>query len=152
MGIELTVNGRASTVDCDPETPLLYVLRNDLELTGTRFGCGTGACGACTVVMDGAAVRSCDVPLSVAAGKRITTVEGLAEGEDLHPLQRAFIDEQAVQCGFCLSGILMSAKALLDATPHPSEADIRRALDGNLCRCGTHVRILRAVRAAASAR
>ncbi len=152
MGIELTVNGRASTVDCDPETPLLYVLRNDLELTGTRFGCGTGACGACTVVMDGAAVRSCDVPLSVAAGKRITTVEGLAEGEDLHPLQRAFIDEQAVQCGFCLSGILMSAKALLDATPHPSEADVRRALDGNLCRCGTHVRILRAVRAAASAR
>jgi len=152
MGIELTVNGRASTVDCDPETPLLYVLRNDLELTGTRFGCGTGACGACTVLMDGAAVRSCDVPVSVAAGKRVTTVEGLAEGEDLHPLQRAFIDEQAVQCGFCLSGILMSAKALLDATPHPSEADIRRALDGNLCRCGTHVRILRAVRAAASAR
>ncbi len=152
MGIELTVNGRASTVDCDPETPLLYVLRNDLELTGTRFGCGTGACGACTVVMDGAAVRSCDVPVSVAAGKRVTTVEGLAEGEDLHPLQRAFIDEQAVQCGFCLSGILMSAKALLDATPHPSEAEIRRALDGNLCRCGTHVRILRAVRAAASAR
>ena len=96
MGIELTVNGQASTVDCDPETPLLYVLRNDLELTGTRFGCGTGACGACTVVMDGAAVRSCDVPVSVAAGKRVTTVEGLAEGEDLHPLQRAFIDEQEI--------------------------------------------------------
>lgn len=146
MSVTLQVNGRSHVVDCDPEAPLLYVLRNDLGLTGTRFGCGTGACGACKVVIDGAAVPACNVPVGAVAGKRITTVEGLAQGEDLHGLQRAFVDEQALQCGFCISGILMSAKALLDATPRPTEAQIRAALDGNLCRCGAHVRILRAVR------
>ena len=151
MSVTLMVNGRSHVVDCDPEAPLLYVLRNDLGLTGTRFGCGTGACGACKVVIDGAAVPACNVPVATVAGKNITTVEGLAQGEDLHDLQRAFVDEQALQCGFCISGILMSAKALLDANPHPTEAQIRAALDGNLCRCGAHVRILRALGRVASA-
>jgi len=150
MSVTLMVNGRSQVVDCDPEAPLLYVLRNDLGLTGTRFGCGTGACGACKVLIDGAAVPACQMPVAAAAGKNITTVEGLAHGEGLHDLQRAFVDEQALQCGFCISGILMSAKALLDANPHPTDAQIRAALDGNLCRCGAHVRILRAVRRVAS--
>jgi nicotinate dehydrogenase subunit A len=145
----IQVNGRRYEADADPETPLLYVLRNDLKLKGARFGCGLGQCGSCTVLVDGKAVQSCDFPLSAAAGKSVTTIEGLAAGGQLHPLQQAFIAEQAAQCGYCITGIIMSAKALLDANPHPSDADIRAALKGNLCRCGTHQRILRAVHRAA---
>ncbi len=149
MPITLTVNGASHEVDAEPETPLLYVLRNDLKLKGTRFGCGTGLCGACTVVIDGAAVQSCDLPVSAAAGKSVTTIEGLGTLERPHALQRVFIEEQAGQCGFCLSGIIMSAKALLDANPKSNDAEIREALARNLCRCGTHDRILRAIRRAA---
>ena len=153
MTLTLHVNGEARAVAAEPETPLLYALRNDLGLIGTRYGCGLGQCGACTVLIDGKAVQSCDVPVSAVVGKRITTVEALGsagDGEDgLHPLQRAFIAEQAAQCGYCVSGILMAAKALLDANPDPSDADIRDALTRNLCRCGTHGRILRAIRRAA---
>lgn len=149
MNITLQVNGETRAVAADPETPLLYALRNDLGLTGTRYGCGLGQCGACTVIIDGKPVQSCDLPVSAAVGKTITTVEALARGNQLHPLQQAFIDEQAAQCGYCASGILMSAKALLDSNPDPSDADIRAALDGNLCRCGTHVRILKAIKRAA---
>jgi len=145
----LNVNGRRHDVGAEPETPLLYVLRNDLKLKGARFGCGHGQCGACTVLVDGKAVQSCDLPLSAAAGKAITTVEGLATNGKPHPLQQAFIDEQAAQCGYCITGIIMAAKALLDANRNPSDADIRAALKGNLCRCGTHHRILRAVHRAA---
>jgi nicotinate dehydrogenase subunit A len=143
------VNGASHGVAADPETPLLYVLRNDLKLKGARFGCGHGQCGACTVLVDGRPVQSCDLPLSAAAGKSVTTIEGLAPGGKLHPLQKAFIDEQAAQCGYCVTGIIMAAKALLDARPRPSDAEIRTALKGNLCRCGTHQRMLRAVRRAA---
>ena len=141
----LTVNGRSHAIAAEPETALLYVLRNDLKLKGARFGCGLGQCGACTVLVDGRPVQSCDFPLSAAAGKNVTTIEGLARNGTLHPLQQAFIDEQAAQCGYCASGIIMAAMALLDAKPRPTEADIRSALKGNLCRCGTHHRILRAV-------
>ena len=147
--ITLTVNGRNHAVAAEPETALLYVLRNDLKLKGARFGCGMGQCGACTVLVDGKPVQSCDLPLSAAAGKSITTVEGLARNGELHPLQRAFIEEQAAQCGYCATGIIMSAKALLDANPRPTEPEIRAALKGNLCRCGTHHRILRAIQRAA---
>lgn len=150
MSITLNVNGQARNVTADPETPLLYVLRNDLQLKGARFGCGTGHCGACMVIIDGKAVQSCDLPLSAAAGKAITTLEGLSANGALHPLQQAFIDEQAAQCGYCVSGIIMSAKALLDAHPQADDAAIRTALNGNLCRCGTHHRILRAVRRVAA--
>ena len=149
MTITLLVNGRTREVGADPETPLLYALRNDLGLIGTRYGCGLGQCGACTVIIDGKPVQSCDVPVSAVAGKSITTVESLATDGHLHALQQAFVDEQAAQCGYCASGILMSAKALLDTNPDPSDADIRAALDGNLCRCGTHVRILKAIKRAA---
>ncbi|HXF66352.1 MAG TPA: (2Fe-2S)-binding protein [Burkholderiales bacterium] len=149
MGITLEVNGRKHEVAAEPETPLLYVLRNDLKLKGARFGCGLGQCGACTVIVDGRAVPSCDLPLSAAAGKRITTIEGLAADGKLHPLQQAFIAEQAAQCGYCVSGIIMSAAALLGSNPDPTEEEIRAALKGNLCRCGTHHRILRAIRRAA---
>jgi nicotinate dehydrogenase subunit A len=154
VSIALNVNGKTRNVAADPETALLYVLRNDLQLKGARFGCGTGHCGACMVIIDGKAVQSCDLPVSAAAGKAITTLEGLSANGALHPLQQAFIDEQAAQCGYCVSGIIMSAKALLDANPHADDAAIRTALNGNLCRCGTHHRILRAVRrvAAGSAR
>lgn len=145
----LNVNGRRHNVAADAETPLLYVLRNELKLKGARFGCGQGQCGACTVLVDGKPVQSCDLPVSAAAGKSITTIEGLGGAGALHPLQRAFIVEQAVQCGYCLSGIIMTAKALLDVNPRPTEAEIRTALKGNLCRCGTHQRILRAIRRAA---
>ena len=145
----IQVNGRQHEVAAAPETPLLYVLRNDLKLKGARFGCGLGQCGACTVLVDGKAVQSCDLPLSAAAGKPVTTIEGIATSSKPHPLQQAFIDEQAAQCGYCITGIIMAAKALLDANPSPSEAQIRAALKGNLCRCGTHHRILRAVRRAA---
>ena len=149
MATTLTVNGRRHAVAAEPETALLYVLRNDLKLKGARFGCGMGQCGACTVLVDGRPVQSCDFPLSAAAGKSVTTIEGLAQNGKLHSLQRAFIEEQAAQCGYCVTGIIMTAKALLDTNPRPTEADIRTALKGNLCRCGTHYRILRAVRRAA---
>lgn len=145
MAITLTVNGKRHSVSAEPETALLYVLRNDLKLKGARFGCGLGQCGACTVLVDGKPVQSCDLPLSAAEGKNITTIEGLARNGELHPLQQAFIEEQAAQCGYCVTGIIMTAKALLDASPRPSDAEIRSALKGNLCRCGTHHRILRAI-------
>jgi nicotinate dehydrogenase subunit A len=151
LAITLKVNGRAHTVVAEPETALLYVLRNDLKLKGARFGCGMGQCGACTVLVDGKPVQSCDLPLSAAAGKSITTVEGLARNGKLHPLQQAFIEEQAAQCGYCATGIIMTAKALLDANPRATDAEIRSALKGNLCRCGTHQRILRAIHRAAVA-
>lgn len=147
----LRVNGRDHTVTAEPSTPLLYVLRNDLGLKGTRFGCGAGHCGACTVLFDGNAVQSCDTPLWSAAGHDIVTIEGLGTPEAPSALQQAFIDEQAVQCGYCISGIIMSAAALLRRNPGPSDADIAAALDRNLCRCGTHVRILRAIKRAAVA-
>jgi len=149
MTIQLQVNGKARSVDAEAETPLLYVLRNDLGLVGTRYGCGLGQCGACTVIVDGKPVQSCDVPVSAMAGKNIITVESLGTDAALHPLQQAFIAEQAAQCGYCASGILMSAKALLDANPDPDDAAIRAALETNLCRCGTHGRILRAIKRAA---
>jgi nicotinate dehydrogenase subunit A len=149
MAVTLIVNGQRRTVKAAPDTPLLYVLRNDLELNAAKFGCGLSQCGACTVVADGKAIRSCTTPISAVAGKRITTVEGLGTEAKPHPLQKAFIEEQAAQCGYCIAGMIMSAKALLDAHPHPDEAEIRRALAGNLCRCGTHNRIVRAVQRAA---
>ena len=147
--ITLRVNGAAKTVNTESDTPLLYVLRNDLELNGAKYGCGQAQCGACTVMIDGNAVRSCVTPCASATGKNITTLEGLGTLEKLHPLQKAFLDEQAAQCGYCTSGMIMSAKALLDATPKPSEAQIKQALAGNLCRCGAHNRIVRAVQRAA---
>jgi nicotinate dehydrogenase subunit A len=150
MAVILQVNGRRSEVHADPETPLLYVLRNDLKLKGARFGCGLGQCGACTVIVEGNAVQSCDVPVSAVEGKEITTIEGIGTLDDPHPLQRAFIAQQAAQCGYCASGIIMAAKALLDRNASPSEEEIRAALERNLCRCGTQVRILRAIRMAAS--
>ena len=149
MSITLNVNGAARAVAADPETPLLYVLRNDLKLKGARFGCGQGECGACTVLVDGKAVQSCDFSVSAAAGKAVVTIEGISRDGRLHPLQQAFVDEQAAQCGYCITGIIMAAKALLDANPRPSDGEIRTALKGNLCRCGTHHRILRAIRRAA---
>jgi len=145
VALTITVNGKPHDVMAEAETPLLYVLRNDLKLKGARFGCGTGMCGACTVIVDGKAVQSCDVPVSAVVGKAVTTIEGLGTVEHPHPLQRAFIVEQAAQCGYCTTGIIMTAKALLDANPEPSETELREALGGNLCRCGTHVRILRAI-------
>jgi nicotinate dehydrogenase subunit A len=145
VSIALNVNGLSHSVTADPETPLLYVLRNDLKLKGTRFGCGIGLCGACMVIVDGKAVHSCDMPLAAAAGKAVTTIEGLAKNGNLHPLQQAFVEEQAAQCGYCVSGIIMAAKALLDTHPRAGDAEIRAALKGNLCRCGTHHRILRAI-------
>lgn len=141
--IELMVNGERRRVHADPDVPLLYVLRNELGLVGARFGCGSGACGTCTVIVGGSAVRSCGIPVGAVRGE-ITTVESL-RGE--HPLQRALLKEQAGQCGYCLTGVVMSAKALLDTTPRPTEAQMREALDGNLCRCGSQPRILRAMRA-----
>jgi nicotinate dehydrogenase subunit A len=146
MPVSLNVNGNQHEVAAHPETPLLYVLRNDLQLKGARYGCGVGLCGACTVIVDGKAVQSCDVPVSAMAGKSITTIEAIGTAENPHPLQMAFIREQAAQCGYCITGIIMSAKALLDARPTPTEAELREALSGNLCRCGTHTRILRAIK------
>lgn len=142
----LSVNGVTRTITAAPETPLLYVLRNDLELKGTRFGCGSGQCGACFVLIDGHAAPACDTPLWSAAGKTITTVEGLSQ----HPLRQAFLDEQAAQCGFCTSGIFVSAAALLEKNPKPTETEVRAALDRNLCRCGSHNRMVRAVLRAAA--
>jgi len=148
--VRLSVNGVERAVAADPDTPLLYALRNDLGLKGTRFGCGSGQCGACFVLIDGHAVPSCDTPLWSAAGKKITTVEGLGEDGNLHPLQRAFLAEQAAQCGYCTSGILVRAAMLLSANPRPTEAEVRAALDRNLCRCGSHNRMVRAVLRAAA--
>jgi len=148
--IRLVVNGQAREVAADPETPLLYVLRNDLGLTGTKFGCGLGQCGSCTVLVGGQAVRSCMLPVQAVAGQTMTTIEGLGSPERPHPLQAAFIAEQAVQCGYCTPGIILAAKAALDQTPRPTEAELKRALDGVLCRCGTHDRVIRAVMRAAA--
>jgi len=147
--MKIKVNGREHEVNSDPDTPLLYVLRNDLGLNGAKFGCGLGQCGACTVMVDNEAVFSCLTPLLVVQGREITTVEGLGTIDNPGPLQRAFIEEQAAQCGYCIAGMMMRAEALLQKNPHPSDAEIRAALEPNLCRCGTHMRILRAVRRAA---
>jgi nicotinate dehydrogenase subunit A len=141
----LTVNGASTEVEASADTPLLYALRNDLGLKGTRFGCGNGLCGACFVLIDGHAAPACDTPLWSAAEKQITTVEGLGKGGKLHPLQQAFLAEQAAQCGYCTSGILISAAALLAGNPRPTESEVRAALDRNLCRCGSHNRMVRAV-------
>ena len=146
--VTLTVNGRARTVDIEPSTPLLYVLRNDMELRGPRFGCGLGQCGACTVLVDGRATRSCITPASSVQGA-IVTLEGLAENGELHPLQQAWIDEQVPQCGFCQNGQILTAKALLDSNPNPTDAEIRQGMNGTLCRCMTYYRIQAAVRRAA---
>lgn len=147
--IELVVNGRTHRLGVAPDTPLLYVLRNDLELNGAKFGCGLAQCGACTVLVQGKPVRSCSYPVEAAQGKPITTIEGLGTTEKPHPVQKAFIDEQAAQCGYCINGMVMTAAALLQRTPKPDDAVIRQALAGNLCRCGTHARILRAIARAA---
>ena len=147
--ISLDVDGKRHEVDAEPDTPLLYVLRGDLGLNGAKFGCGLGQCGACTVMVDGRAVLSCVTPVSAIAGRRVVTVEGLGSAERPGPMQRAFIEEQAAQCGYCIPGMMMRAQALLDSHPAATEADIRKALDPNLCRCGTHMRILRAVGRAA---
>jgi nicotinate dehydrogenase subunit A len=150
--ITLNVNGKSRMVDVDPTTPLLYVLRDDLELHGPRFGCGLSQCGACTVIIDGNTVRSCSYPVSSAKNKQITTLEGLGTVARPHALQAAFIEEQAAQCGYCMNGMIMTAKVLLDKNPHPNDEDIKRALDGNLCRCGSHLRVIRAVKRAAGER
>ena len=141
----LNVNGAARAVTVESGTPLLYVLRNDFELSGPRFGCGLSQCGACTVLIDGKPTRSCVFPVDAAAGKKVTTLEGLGTDASPHPLQRAFMAEQAAQCGYCANGMIVTAKALLDRTPRPTEAQVRKALGANLCRCGTHNRIVRAV-------
>ena len=147
--ITLSVNGKPRSLDVEPDTPLLYVLRDTLALNGPKFGCGLAQCGACTVLLDGKAVRSCSTPVSRAAGRAVTTLEGLGSSDKPHPIQKAFIEEQAAQCGYCVNGMIMTAKALLDAKPKPSDREIRQALAGNLCRCGTHQRIVRAVKRAA---
>jgi nicotinate dehydrogenase subunit A len=147
--IDLVVNGRRERVRVEPEMALLYVLRNELGLTGTRFGCGLAQCGACTVHLDGTAVRSCAIPVSSARGSTVTTIEGLAGGGKLHPVQQAFIDEQASQCGYCLDGWIMTAAALLRDNPNATDEEIRRGLSGLKCRCGSHMSILRAVKRAA---
>ena len=146
--IPLKVNGKSSVVEADPQTPLLYILRNDLQLNGPKFGCGLAQCGSCTVIMDGNAIRSCATPVFAAQGRTVTTLEGLGSTKKLHPVQKAFVDEQAAQCGYCINGMIMTAKALLDKNPRPTESQIKEALAGNLCRCGTHIRILRAVKRA----
>ncbi len=143
--IALSVNGRRHSVEIDPATPLLYVLSDDLALRGPKFGCGLGQCGACTVIMGGRAVRSCVTPVSSVAGAEITTLEGLGTAASPHPIQQAFIDEQAAQCGFCLNGVILTAKAFLDQKPDASAAEIKQALSGVLCRCFVHVRMLRAI-------
>jgi len=150
--IAFQLNGKPARVPVDdPEMPLLYALRDDLGLRGPRFGCGLGQCGACTVNVDGEAVRSCVTPVSAVARKRVLTLEGLGTPSKPHPLQKAFIDEQAVQCGYCINGMIMQAKAMLDANPHPTAEQIKQELSQNLCRCGTHFRIVRAIQRAAGA-
>jgi nicotinate dehydrogenase subunit A len=145
MAITFKVNGADQSVDSDPETPLLYVLRNDLKLNGAKFGCGLGQCGACTVMVDGKAVLSCVTPLLLMQGREVTTVEGLGTEDQPGPMQQAFIAEQAAQCGYCIPGMMMRAQALLQENPQADDRDIRQALEFNLCRCGTHMRILRAI-------
>ena len=149
MKINLSVNGRPAVVDADdPQMPLLYALRDDLGLHGPKFGCGLAQCGACTVHVDGQAVRSCVTPISTVAGKKVVTLEGLGTPTKLHPLQVAFVEEQAVQCGFCINGMIMQAAALLQTNRKPTDDEIKSALAGNLCRCGTHLRIVRAIKRA----
>lgn len=150
--MELVINGARRAVDVDPDRPLLFVLRNELDLTGPKYGCGEGECGACTVLIDGIAKRSCITAVSAAAGKQITTIEGLEDAGRLHPVQQAFIDADAMQCGYCTPGIILSSVALLRRNAQPSDAEIRHALQGNVCRCGTYNRIVHAVRKAAEAR
>jgi nicotinate dehydrogenase subunit A len=145
MAISLNVNGAMHSVPAESSTPLLYVLRNDLALNGAKFGCGLGQCGACTVLVDGKPVRSCITEIGSLAQSEVTTLEGIGMEAAPHPLQQAFMEEQAAQCGYCINGMIMSAKALLDQNPHPTEAQVRDGLSGNLCRCGTHGRIIRAV-------
>jgi nicotinate dehydrogenase subunit A len=145
MALTLKVNGQSHTVDVDPATPLLYVLSDDLSLRGPKFGCGLGQCGACTVIANGQAIRSCVTPVKTVAGNEITTLEGLGTPEKPHPIQQAFIDEQAAQCGFCLSGVILTAKAFLDKNPRATEPQIQQALSGVLCRCYVNVRMLKAV-------
>jgi|SRR6516165_9870680 len=149
--VTLVVNGQSHQLDVEPDTPLLYVLRDDLALHGPKFGCGLGQCGACTVIMDGKAVRSCQTPVATMAGRTVTTLEGLGTVDRPHPLQRAFIEEQAAQCGYCINGMIMTATAFLGRRTAPTDREIRRALARNLCRCGTHQRIIRAVKRAAAA-
>ena len=149
--ITLKVNGRTHEVDADPKTPLLYVLRNDLKLNGAKFGCGLGQCGACTVMVDGEAVFSCLTPILLLQGRAIKTLEGLGTAERPGPLQQAFIDEQAAQCGYCIAGMIMRAQALLESNLSPTDDEIRAHMNPGLCRCGTHMRILRAVRRASKA-
>src|SRR2546425_5626285 len=143
--INFTVNGRSHSVDVDPATPLLYVLSDDLQLRGPKFGCGLGQCGSCTVIVKGQAVRSCMTPVGAMAGADVTTLEGLGTIEKPHPIQKAFIDEQAMQCGFCINGVIMTAKAFLDRNPKANDAQIQQAMSGVLCRCHAHVRMIRAI-------
>ena len=145
---ELRVNGQSRSVEADPETSLLFILREQLGMTGTKYGCGEAQCGACTVLIAGRAKRSCRTQVSLVAGKEITTIEGLAQGEKLHPVQQAFLDEGAMQCAFCTSGMIMSAVSLLNEKPHPSDEEILQSMDGNICRCGTYPRIMAAIRRA----
>ena len=147
--MKLSVNGKTRDVSAKPDTPLLYVLRDELGLVGSRFGCGSGQCGACFVLVDGRPMASCDLPVSFVADKKVTTVEGLGKDGDLHPVQKALVEEQAAQCGYCMSGIAVSASALLAAHPRPTEKQVRDALDKHLCRCGSHNRVVRAVMKAA---
>jgi len=145
-GLTLKVNGQSHSLDLDPETPLLYVLGDELGLRGPKFGCGLGQCGACTVIVKGEAIRSCITPVAAVAGSEITTLEGLGTIEKPHPIQKAFIDEQAMQCGFCINGVIMTAKAFLDRNPKATDAQMRRAMSGVLCRCHAHVRMIRAIK------
>jgi nicotinate dehydrogenase subunit A len=143
--VEVEVNGSRRAIEAAPDTPLLYVLRNDLGLVGSRYGCGTGQCGACFVLVEGRPMASCDLPVSFVSGKKVTTVEGLGGGGELHPVQKALIEHQAAQCGYCMSGIAVAAVALLEGSPDPSEQEVRKALDRHLCRCGAHNRVVKAV-------
>ena len=152
MAVSLRVNGRTHALTVDPDTPLLYILRNDLQLNGPKLGCGRGQCGACTVILDGRAVRSCVTTLNDVREAEIVTLEGLGSRENPHPVQRAFIEEQAAQCGYCMNGMIMQAKAFLDQTAKPTAAEIKAALSGNLCRCGSHAQIVRAVQRVVAAR
>jgi nicotinate dehydrogenase subunit A len=152
MRFQFRVNGRAATLDVHPATPLLYVLRNDLRLNGPKFGCGLGQCGACTVLVGGKPIRSCVTPVSAARAKDILTVEGLGTVQHPHPIQQAFINEQAAQCGYCISGVILTAKAFLDKNPDPTDEEIRQALAGVLCRCGAHLEIIQAVKRASQHR
>lgn len=148
--IQLTINGKPYNVEADPNTSLLSVLRNQLDLTGSKYGCGEGQCGACTVLINGYPRRSCITQIGSVGAKPVTTIEGLAKGDDLHPVQQAFLDEQALQCGYCTPGMIMTAVALLNSKPHPDQAEIKHFMEGNVCRCGTHPRIVAAIQRAAA--